>query len=284
MNSPFSAYDGELHTGNVKIDNLISSIREKQNEIRLQRERLNNLDLSNCRNQADSIKTKNAIYTTRKQIGTLNNQLSLLQGELGAESDYYKSLNTEKRNRQTDEADRLEKEISKKDSILQEGQRAFEEKLKKEFGGFQAHMLAFNQMKKEHSSTNITSLFIMLLFIIIETAPTFFKMMIASGPYDDLLRSEMHRARVLSDKRISDINDEINTEIMISTEKNKNKLEAEVAANKELLNKIAQAQAELLATAIEEWRKSELKKIEENPSAYIRTNSLYNGKGKKTPS
>ena len=78
----------------------------------------------------------------------------------------------------------------------------------------------------------------MLLFVIIETAPTFFKMMIASGPYDDLLRSEMHKARVMSDKRISDLNDEINTEILISTEKNKNRLEAEIAANKadELLN------------------------------------------------
>lgn len=277
-NSTYSPYDGELHTGNVEIDNLLNSIKEKRIDIKLQKEKLNSFNLSNCQNQADSIKTKNAIYAIKKQIGMLNTQLSSLEGELGAKDSYYKSLNTEKRNRQRKEEERLEKEISLKDSILQEGQRAFEEKLKKEFGGFQAHMLAFNQMKDEHSSTNITSLFIMLLFIIIETAPTFFKMMIASGPYDDLLRSEMHKARVLSDKRISDINDEINTEIMISTEKNKNKLEAEVAANKELLNKIAQAQAELLATAIEEWRKSELKKIEENPSAYIKTNPPTNKK------
>ncbi len=103
-------------------------------------------------------------------------------------------------------------------------------------------------------------------------------MMIASGPYDDLLRSEMHKARVMSDKRISDLNDEINTEIMISTEKNKNKLEAEVAANQELLNKIALVQSELLATAIEKWREEELKKIEANPSAYIKTGTERNEK------
>ena len=77
-------------------------------------------------------------------------------------------------------------------------------------------MKAFSELKVESSSTYISSLFIMLLFIIIETAPTFFKMMIASGPYDDLLRAEMHRVKVLSEKRISDINDEVNTAVQIT--------------------------------------------------------------------
>ena len=112
----------------------------------------------------------------------------------------------------------------------------------------------------------------MLLFIIIETAPTFFKMMIASGPYDDLLRAVMHHARVMSDKRISDINDYINTEIQISSDKNRNRLEAEVKANQEVLDRIALAQAELLQVAIDAWREEELAKIQANPSNYIRTN------------
>ena len=147
----------------------------------------------------------------------------------------------------------------------------YSELIKGEYHGFQAKMSAFNQMKEENSSTNLASVFIMLLFVIIETAPTFFKMMIASGPYDDLLRSEMHRARVMSDKRISDLNDEINTEIMISTEKNKNRLEAEIAANKEVMSRIAEVQSELLNAAIEKWRVEELAKIEEDPSKYIKT-------------
>ena len=94
--------------------------------------------------------------------------------------------------------------------------------------------------------------------------------MIASGPYDDLLRAEMHRVRVLSDKRISDINDEVNTEVKISVEKNTERLNAEILANKKIMEQIATAQAQLLETAIEEWRKEELEKIKENPSAYIK--------------
>lgn len=142
-----------------------------------------------------------------------------------------------------------------------------------EENGFCVRYEAFANIKAANASLEIVSIVIMLLFIIIETAPTFFKMMIASGPYDDLLRAEMHRVRVLSDKRVSDINDEINTEVQISTQKNKERLEAEVLANKKVMEQIANAQAELLQTAIDKWREQELAKIAENPSAYIKTNT-----------
>jgi hypothetical protein len=139
--------------------------------------------------------------------------------------------------------------------------------------GFCVRYEAFSNVKNENFALSVVSLVIMLLFIIIETAPTFFKMMIASGPYDDLLRAEMHQARVLSDKRISDLNDDVNTEIQISIKKNKERLEAELLANKKVMEQIASAQADLLQKAIEAWRKEELTKINANPSAYIKTKS-----------
>lgn len=114
---------------------------------------------------------------------------------------------------------------------------------------------------------------IMLLFIIIEIAPTLFKMMIASGPYDELLKEEMERKKAQSITNVSRINDDANTQIQIVVEKNKDKLAAEVAANKEILAKIASVQAELLETAIEEWRKEELAKIKADPSQYIKSNT-----------
>ncbi|MBQ9163687.1 MAG: DUF4407 domain-containing protein [Bacteroidaceae bacterium] len=138
--------------------------------------------------------------------------------------------------------------------------------------GFCVRYEAFSNLKSENVSLNIVSIVIMLLFIIIETAPTFFKMMIASGPYDDWLRAEMHRVKILSDKKISDINDEVNTAVKISVEKNKGKLEAELAANKLVMEKLASAQAELLEKAIEDWRKKEFERIKDNPSEYIKVN------------
>ena len=141
--------------------------------------------------------------------------------------------------------------------------------------GFSAQINALNKITSpsENLTLFFARLFITLLFISIEVIPTLFKMMLTFGPYDDYLAAESHKVRVLSEKKQSDINDVVNTEVQISTQKNKKKLEAEVQANNLLMEKIAKVQAELLQTAIEKWRKEELRKINENPSAYIQSNT-----------
>jgi hypothetical protein len=167
--------------------------------------------------------------------------------------------------------ERIEKELESLATSIS----GFEEEIDKtkEEKGFCVRYEAFSNIKKEVPAVKIVSLFIMLLFIIIEVAPTMFKMMIASGPYDELLNEEMERKKAQSITNVSRINDDANTQIQIVVEKNKDKLAAEVAANKEILAKIASVQAELLETAIEEWRKEELAKIKANPSQYIQSNT-----------
>ena len=67
----------------------------------------------------------------------------------------------------------------------------------------------------------------------------------------------------------------INTSIKISTEKNQNKLDAEIAGNKALLNKIALAQAEIAEIAVEKWKEGELKKLNNG------VNHIINSKGQE---
>ena len=95
--------------------------------------------------------------------------------------------------------------------------------------------------------------------------------MMIDGAYDAVLQLEKHRSVNIALEQESNINDDINTNIKISTKKNEERLIAEVKANKELMEKIAKTQAELLQTAIDKWREEELAKINENPSAYIQT-------------
>lgn len=261
-------YDNEI----LKISNLINqrnSLQKPENtddiskyeEYNLKYKQLSDEIFSHVRVRND---IKAELNNLDAQIASMDNELRLLQQKSIAQKEKQIEICNK-------EIEQIDKDIQAiKDRIAIDGYATL---IKNEYGGFQAKMSAFSKMKEENSSTNISSIFIMLLFVIIETAPTFFKMMIASGPYDDLLRSEMHKARVMSDKRISDLNDEINTEILISTEKNKNRLEAEIAANKEVMLRIAEVQSELLNTAIEKWRKEELEKIEKNPSAYIKSSS-----------
>lgn len=143
-----------------------------------------------------------------------------------------------------------------------------------ENAGFTDRLTAFNKVTSQSVILIIARIMVMLLFIAIEIIPTLFKMMMTSGVYDEMLKEQMEKAKAESIRNISKVNDEINTQIQISVEKNKNKLEAEIAANKELLEKIAVTQAELLKTAVEEWRNQELEKIHQDPSAYIKSNTI----------
>ena len=164
---------------------------------------------------------------------------------------------------------RLNSEIGrvKKDILRHEGQIDKDATL----NGFAVRYEAFENVTswQDHPALALVALMITLLFVIIETAPTFLKMMMEDGPYDDLLRAQKYKTKVLADKSISDVNDAVNTCVRISTMKNEKRLEAETIANEEIMVKIARAQAELLETAIAGWKETELEKIRQNPSAYV---------------
>ena len=251
--------------------NLQESIINKDSEISAVGKVIESLKLQRSKTDPESEKYRKLTNELNKKYAektNLNIQKKQLQGQLAAVSEDYRVV-VEKAQKQKEELIALiQKQIDEITKILEDS-KSYEDLINKEYGGFEARMKAFQEMRDDNKSTDISAWCIMLLFIIIETAPTFFKMMIASGPYDDLLRAEMHRVKVLSDKRISDINDEVNTEVKISVEKNIERLNAEMLANKKVMEQIAAAQAQLLETAIEEWRKEELTKIKENPNAYI---------------
>ena len=197
---------------------------------------------------------------------------------------YTKQLQQRAENLQR-EVDRLQEEADRANAGIdpqldklyrQLNEHATDDKIAaKSMKGFCAELDALNTITNPIKDFGLfmARVLIMFLFIAIEVIPTLFKLMMIDGPYDAILKAEKHRMRVLSDKRISDINDEINTEVQISTKKNQERLEAELLANKKVMEQIATAQAELLQTAIEAWRKEELAKIKENPSVYIQSNS-----------
>lgn len=174
----------------------------------------------------------------------------------------YKATKSSDISRLNGEIDRV-----KKDILRHEGQ------IDKDAiqNGFAVRYEAFENVTswQDHPALALVALMITLLFVIIETAPTFLKMMMEDGPYDDLIRAEKHRVNVLSQKRISDVNDEVNTSVKISTMKNQKRLEAEALANEDILKRIAMVQSELLQKSIDAWREEELRKISENPSSYI---------------
>lgn len=297
-------FDSQITTSSTETNNLLSDINDLQTKLNGENNNIRTLDqqIVPLQRKLNALSSDNPQYQKiLAQIGGLRVKRSAAvahrntyaaairgkQGEVAATDATLKNLMSNKQVETQRESERLRLEVDSLNNIINESKvrhkewsedeikakGSFRDKLDVQYKGFQAKMKAFTELKEESWATNISSLFIMLLFIIVETAPTFLRMMVADGSYENLLDAEKHRIEVLSSKRKSDLNDEINTEIQISTEKNRQRLEAEVLANKELLEKLAKTQAELLQTAIEKWREEELEKINKNPSAYIKTNN-----------
>lgn len=275
-------YSGVLDNTNDMIQNIVNTKKqnESQRSIWVNRKAQYQKQLNNTTDSLEIVRLKREIRNCNSHISAYDKSIKKNNGEMSSltenKSDILSQVVAQKEadiNKCNEEMLKLDTKIAEVEAKIANAKTTYKEKLDKEFRGFQAHMLAFKKIKDQNSSTRIVSLFIMLLFIIIETAPTLFKMMIASGPYDELLNEEMERKKAHAITNVSRINDDANTQIQIVVEKNKDKLAAEVAANKEILAKIASVQAELLETAIEEWRKEELAKIKANPSQYIQSNT-----------
>lgn len=257
-----------------KITSLRSQLAEKQRQRGVYQGYVNNnlREQNRYDRESDQYTMYHAhVLENQRHVRQIDREISSINSQIQAQVDNKIGVIDKNTMEKDNEISRLDAEIAEIDKRLQD--REYADKIKKEFSGFQAHMLAFQKIKEKNKSTRTVSLFIMLMFIIIEVAPTFFKMMIASGPYDEILKEEMEKKKAQSILNVSQINDEANTQIQISVAKNKDKLEAEVAANKAVLSKIAAVQAELLDTAIEEWRKEEIAKIQADPSKYIKSNT-----------
>lgn len=262
--------DAQVHQAVGELANLRTNESELSSRINNLSSQIRNLDASH--NHKDSIKA-NQLRTQRNSLlsqkSSIHNRINALDISARNLSNDYKIMMEKAETQRQNDLETLDKQIGELNEKVLSAETSYTDRLNDNFGGLRAQMKAFSDLREEDRSTDIAAWFIMLLFIIIETAPTFFKMMMEDGPYDDLLRSQKHKTKVLADKSISDVNDAVNTCVRISTMKNEKRLEAETIANEEIMSKIARAQAELLETAIAGWKDIELEKIRQNPSAYV---------------
>lgn len=138
--------------------------------------------------------------------------------------------------------------------------------------GLLARLDALSRLTSKSTTLLLSKWLITLLFIFIEIAPVLFKLMSDSGPYDDTMERIKHEANVKEKQKVSDINDDINTSIRISSERNKSRLDAELKGNEELITSIAMAQADIAKLAIEKWKEKEIIKLDKSLSHIIQSN------------
>jgi hypothetical protein len=83
----------------------------------------------------------------------------------------------------------LQKSIARNDSAMQSEMKLL---VKTKLNGPAARLQALDRISAESPSIALANLFILLLFIAIETAPVFVKLISPKGPYDHLLKTEEH--------------------------------------------------------------------------------------------
>lgn len=271
----------EERKNELKIDS-----KQKESELNSVQSKVNRLHSNYIRAINDSLVT--SIISSRKstrdvQIGIRNK----LRNEKKEIDNQIVELTENKGEAILNEQQKIDKQISllitEKESLLDKkiqmettrtAKRENYDNKVENYDGFAAHLEALSILTSEKSAIFWAKWLITLLFIFIEVAPVLFKLMAESGPYDDIMDRMKHESFVKEKQKISNINDSINTSIKISTEKNQNRLDAEIIGNKALLNKIALAQAEIAELAIEKWKEEELKKIDLGINHIINTVSL----------
>ncbi len=137
--------------------------------------------------------------------------------------------------------------------------------------GLMARLEALHNLTSKNNSLLFAKWLITLLFIIIETAPILFKMMMESGPYDQKVDQIRYEEKIKYMQKNSNLNEKINFDLKIHTKKNEQRLAQELAANDELLAHIAQAQVEIANAAIDEWKKEKIKEARNNASEIIKS-------------
>jgi hypothetical protein len=154
---------------------------------------------------------------------------------------------------------------------------------------------ALGRLTSKDGTMRLVSLFIMLIFIAIETAPILAKLIAKRGDYDELLDMEKHKIWIRQQYTKSKINAEINRGleelkaidekarkvvearenafVEMSSQKIKLQLQKELENNEALLTMISEAQKEIAALVVQQWKDQELQKLKNQSQS----NGVQNG-------
>lgn len=184
-----------------------------------------------------------------------------------------------------EQLDKLDKELVEKKALLlpvikENNQRIAELKSKRDAqmnatvanvqhaDGFLARIMAMSNISSQNRSVAFVSWFIILLFICIESAPIFVKLLSERGPYDELLEAEEYDKTYQI--RMAALNKEAASgKKLAEAEKNKMKYDAEIQNNRDFINRLVVAQSEIQEKKVSKWKEREMENIDKNFEQYI---------------
>lgn len=133
--------------------------------------------------------------------------------------------------------------------------------------GFSARYEAFSNLKDQNKSLSIVSFMITMLFIIIEVTPTFFKLIMTSGPYEEHLQIENYKITAYVTKE----KNSIDTELKIDDYNNKQKLKDIIKEDESNIEELDVSTKPIVYSSIQPLTLENVQEPEEVP--YIKSNT-----------
>jgi hypothetical protein len=279
-----SLIDNEVSFINDRKNELLSDVSKKDRELQAAQKKLNSAYYSwiSMKEDTTGSYSDNDIRTSKQKYLNRVPPRDLLRKEKNELEKKVLKLQNDEEKGQLTLSNQINSEIENyiveknnltdKIRILDESKDAKEvnyNNVANNYDGFAAHLEALSLITEEKPTIAFAKWLITLLFIFIEIAPILFKMMTERGPYDDIIDRIKHEERVKQLFLTSNINDEINLSVKANSEKNSQKLEAELLANKKMLESISLAQAEIAQEAIKQWKIEQIEKTKANVNSII---------------
>lgn len=124
------------------------------------------------------------------------------------------------------------------------------------YNGFAARIDALGKLTSKSSTMALANLFIILLFISIETAPIMVKLISHRGPYDLKIDTHEHAFVMQHKERNSELYDDMKNKVKFYTETGAYRLRVEIEAEKELIDHHIQEKLKSLKGDDVNWGKS----------------------------
>jgi len=136
----------------------------------------------------------------------------------------------------------------------------------RESDGFLARLDAMGTLSQNSTSIRLSSLFIVLLFIVIESAPIIVKLLSARGPYDDMLEAEEYLKQVEIRKIVAqaELTEDHRIDLHRLLEKERNEKLYEV--EKDHILSEAKVLSEINKLKVQKWKQEEYSKLQSNSS------------------
>ncbi len=133
--------------------------------------------------------------------------------------------------------------------------------------GMAARIDALSNLTKKSEAIYWANLFIIFLFVAIETAPIFVKLISDKGPYDDRLESHEHTYHVHNKERINNLNQQLKENVNLFNNQSDNNIDEQVSVKNELREKILKAQSEVANEQIDHWKGEEISRLKNGHSS-----------------